>query len=189
MLDHLRGGHVASGYASTRIRGMGWQYVHVHLHPDVKEGQSPLTQRSEAYQLAMRALDQYRGTIVACRYCLSRVFPLPEAFPTVKASFHDAIARLVLAQPHLHVGITGENSKDPVLLHLNRLDLYKHIVWNCLMTPRLSSRRTSSACKPSSTPDIRIYQPSLTGESSYCTTSGPSLLTSCTFGTTRITTK
>ncbi|KAL7952217.1 hypothetical protein V8C34DRAFT_319235 [Trichoderma compactum] len=56
----------------------------------------------------------------------------PEALATLKARFHDAIAHVVLAQPHLHVGVVGENSKDPALVRLDRLDLGNHVEWKLL---------------------------------------------------------
>ncbi|KAF2268663.1 hypothetical protein CC78DRAFT_607827 [Lojkania enalia] len=88
-----------------------------------------LIQSSEAYQLAMHTLNQYRGTIVACRY-----FPLPilarsESLPTLKTQFCDALARVVLAQPHLQIGIIGENSKNPAFVRLDRLDLRNSVQW------------------------------------------------------------
>lgn len=54
----------------------------------------------------MRTLDRYRGTVIARRYCLP-----------------PSLARVVLAQPHLYVGIVGENSKDPAFVRLDRIDL------------------------------------------------------------------
>ncbi|ORX94552.1 hypothetical protein BCR34DRAFT_220725 [Clohesyomyces aquaticus] len=41
----------------------------------------------------------------------------------------NAIARIVLAQPHLHVGIVGETSKHPGFVRLERLDLRNHVQW------------------------------------------------------------
>jgi hypothetical protein len=63
---------------------------------------------SEGYHIAMQTLDQYRGTIIVCSYYPPPSLLLPETLPLLKASFHDAISRVVLAQPHLDVGIICE---------------------------------------------------------------------------------
>ncbi|KAF1963217.1 hypothetical protein CC80DRAFT_499477 [Byssothecium circinans] len=84
---------------------------------------------SEAYQLAMHTLDQYRGTIVACRYSLIPILARPESLATLKARFCVALSRVVLDQPHLQIGIIGENSKNPAFVCLDRLDLRNHIQW------------------------------------------------------------
>ena len=83
----------------------------------------------------MHTLDQYRGTIVACRYFPIPSLVRPESLETLKARFCDALARVVLAQPHLQVGITGENSKDPAFIRLDRLDLSNHVQWITMDDP------------------------------------------------------
>ncbi|KAF2789459.1 hypothetical protein K505DRAFT_352582 [Melanomma pulvis-pyrius CBS 109.77] len=77
----------------------------------------------------MHTLDQYRGTVVACRYCPPPSLARPETLVALKARFYDAIARVVLDQTHLQVGITGVNSKDPAFVRLDRLDLRNHVDW------------------------------------------------------------
>lgn len=84
---------------------------------------------SEAYQLAMHTLDQYRGTVVACRYCPPPTLTRPESLETLKGKFYDAIARVVLAQPVLQVGLTGENSNKPAFVRLDCLDIRNHVDW------------------------------------------------------------
>ncbi|KAI0200212.1 alcohol acetyltransferase-domain-containing protein [Astrocystis sublimbata] len=84
----------------------------------------------ESYQLAMHTLDQYRGTIVACRYSV----PAPHSgdernLGVLKNRVYDALARVVLAQPHLQVGVVGENSRYPAFVRLPHLDLSKHVSW------------------------------------------------------------
>jgi hypothetical protein len=88
-----------------------------------------LIQSSEAYQLAMHTHDQYRGTIVACRYFPLPILARPESLSALKVHFFDALARVVLAQPHLQTGITGENSKNSAFVRLDRLDLRDHVQW------------------------------------------------------------
>ena len=84
---------------------------------------------SEAYQLALHTLDQYRGTIVACRYCPPPSLTRPESLETLKGNFYDAIAQIVLAQPHMQTGLTGENTKNPAFVRLDSLDIRNHVDW------------------------------------------------------------
>ncbi|KAF2824482.1 hypothetical protein CC86DRAFT_408559 [Ophiobolus disseminans] len=95
-------------YAGKELRGMGCH---------------------EAYQLAMHTLDQYRGTIIACRYFPLPALVRPESLAVLKARFYDALSRVVLAQPHLQTGITGEDTKNPTFVGLERLDLRNHVQW------------------------------------------------------------
>jgi hypothetical protein len=73
----------------------------------------------------MHRLDQYRGTVVACRYHLSADLDLA----TLKSSIVNALARVVLDQPHLHVGITDDETRHPAFLRLGQLDLCDHLEW------------------------------------------------------------
>ncbi|KAK7911747.1 hypothetical protein PG985_014228 [Apiospora marii] len=77
----------------------------------------------------MQVLGQYRGTIVACRYCPPTHLTSPEATESLKARFYEAVVRVVLAQPHLQTGVVGETSKKPKFISLKRIDLCKHIDW------------------------------------------------------------
>lgn len=89
-------------------------------------------QSSEAYQTAMHTLDQYRGTVVACTYCLPPSLARPESLETLQSRFYDAVARVVLGQPHLQVGIADADSRNPVFVRLDRLDLRNHVDWKSL---------------------------------------------------------
>ncbi|POS68926.1 hypothetical protein DHEL01_v212679 [Diaporthe helianthi] len=105
---HALGHHGSDRDTNTRIRKMGGH---------------------EAYQLAMHTLDQYRGTVVACRYHMPPGLALPGKLEVLQGTFCDAVTRLVLSQPHLQVGITGENSKSPAFVRLEQLDLRNHVHW------------------------------------------------------------
>jgi hypothetical protein len=74
-------------------------------------------------------LDQYRGSVVACLYYPPLSLTRPESLETLKGIFYDAVARVVLAQPHLHVGLTGENSNNPAFVRLDCLDIRNHVDW------------------------------------------------------------
>ena len=84
---------------------------------------------SDSYHTAMRVLDQYRGTILACRYCPPAHLTGPETTESLKARFYEAVVRVVLAQPHMQTGIVGETSKKPKIIRLEKVDLCKHIDW------------------------------------------------------------
>ncbi|KAI0409847.1 alcohol acetyltransferase-domain-containing protein [Xylaria palmicola] len=77
----------------------------------------------------MHTLDQYRGTIVACRYSLPRSLASAGALTTLQSTFYNAVAHVVLAQPHLQTGLVGENSPDPVFVRLDQVDLSNHVYW------------------------------------------------------------
>jgi hypothetical protein len=77
----------------------------------------------------MHTLDQYRGTIVACRYFPQPMLARPESLATLQARFCGALTQVVLAQPHLQIGIIKENTKNPAFVRLNRLYLRDHVEW------------------------------------------------------------
>ncbi|PSN70883.1 hypothetical protein BS50DRAFT_659723 [Corynespora cassiicola Philippines] len=110
MGGYLSKGHVSSGHVNvgSRIRAMG---------------------SLEAYQTAMHTLDQYRGTVVACRYCPPPSLANMDSLVTLKSSLINALARVVLDHPYLHVGITGEHSRHPAFVRIGQLDLRDHVEW------------------------------------------------------------
>lgn len=77
----------------------------------------------------MHTLDQYRGTVVACSYRMPPGLARPGNLDVLQGMFYDAVARVVLSQPHLQVGITGQNSKSPAFVRLEQLDLRNHVDW------------------------------------------------------------
>jgi hypothetical protein len=74
----------------------------------------------------MHTLDQYRGTLVACRYCPPTDLT---SLDCLKSSVINALARVILDQPHMHVGITGEHSRHPAFVRLDQVDLRDHVEW------------------------------------------------------------
>ena len=84
---------------------------------------------SEAYQTAMHTLDQYRGTVVACRYCPPPPLAASDKLDVLKSTVVNALAKVVLDHPHLHVGIRGEETKNPAFVRLDQLDLRNHFEW------------------------------------------------------------
>ncbi|KAK8062998.1 hypothetical protein PG997_015095 [Apiospora hydei] len=82
---------------------------------------------NEAYQLAMYILDQYRGTILSCRY------EIPSRLASAEAQLEEAvkvaIVDTIMRHPMLQVGMTDATSKSPSWLQLDSLDLTQHIKW------------------------------------------------------------
>ena len=77
----------------------------------------------------MYALDQYRGTSVSCRYAI----PPNLIDPTQRTKLIDivntAISDNVLKHAVLQVGIANADTKRPIFVQLDSLDLRKHIDW------------------------------------------------------------
>lgn len=77
----------------------------------------------------MHTLDQYRGTIVTCRYHLPHYLLGVDSLTTLRDQFYESLARLVLAQPHLQLGYTDEYLRSPAFVRLDCLDLDQHVEW------------------------------------------------------------
>ena len=77
----------------------------------------------------MHTLDQYRGTIAVCRYLPPPHLTRWESQSILQARFSNALAKVVLAQPHLQVGIVGEGSRTPTFVCVDHLDLRNHVEW------------------------------------------------------------
>lgn len=80
----------------------------------------------------MYSLNQYRATNCFLPLLPPPALTRPEALPTLKAKFYDAVARVVLDQPHMRVGIIDEDAANPYFVRLFRLDLAKHIEWRTI---------------------------------------------------------
>ncbi|EFX03266.1 hypothetical protein CMQ_3195 [Grosmannia clavigera kw1407] len=76
-----------------------------------------------------------RVNIVGYRYKLPVRWRLPGLRNDLMATCEEAVARVVLRHPHMHVGITGEHTRNPHWVRLRELDLNNHINWT-LITPR-----------------------------------------------------
>ncbi|KAI0971343.1 hypothetical protein F4678DRAFT_479281 [Xylaria arbuscula] len=86
------------------------------------------------YNTARHSLGILRPVIVTCRYripaaCLRRQ----------SVSLHDAVenavARVVLGQALLGVGIAGEDTKDPAFVHLKKIDMLRMVEWKEIIVP------------------------------------------------------
>lgn len=84
---------------------------------------------SESYQLAMYLLDQYRGTVLSCRYAIPPRLAPSESRPELAKAVEVAVADTVMRHPMLRVGMTETTSKTPSWIQLDSLDLTQHINW------------------------------------------------------------
>jgi len=50
----------------------------------------------------------------------------------LKKTFYPALARVILRQPFMRVGIIGEATKTPCFVHVPSIDLYQHIRWDSI---------------------------------------------------------
>lgn len=77
----------------------------------------------------MYLLDQYRGTILSCRYAIpSRLAPA-ESRTQLEETVKVAVVDTILKHPMLQVGMMDATSKTPSWIQLQRLDLTQHIKW------------------------------------------------------------
>jgi hypothetical protein len=84
---------------------------------------------SESYQLAMYLLDQYRGTVLSCRYAIPPHLAPAQSRAQLEKTVEVAVAEVVLRHPMLQVGMTDTTSKAPSWIQLESLDLRNHIRW------------------------------------------------------------
>jgi len=84
---------------------------------------------SETYQLAMYLLDQYRGTILSCRYLIPPRL-VPAEFQTqLEEAVKVAVVDTIMRHPMLQVSMINTTSKTPSWIQLHSLDLKQHIKW------------------------------------------------------------
>lgn len=84
---------------------------------------------SEAYQLGMYLLDQYRGTSLSCRYAIPPRLAPVEARPQLEEAVKVAVVDTIMRHPMLQVGMTDATSKAPSWIQLQSLDLTQHLKW------------------------------------------------------------
>ncbi|CAI6335292.1 unnamed protein product [Periconia digitata] len=111
MSNRSNGSRATQTEVGSRVRGMGCH---------------------EKLQAALSSLDQYRGTVVACRYYLPSTLARPEDLATLKTKIYEAVARVVLSQGHLQLGVAGIDTKNPGFIRLGSIDLRNHVVWTSL---------------------------------------------------------
>ncbi|KAK7755138.1 Alcohol acetyltransferase [Diatrype stigma] len=88
-----------------------------------------LTISSEAFQQAMANRDEYRGTVLACRYAVPPELAGSDSSTQLMNVIESAVAQVVLRHPLLHVGIKRADTKLPVWVRLDSIDLGPLIEW------------------------------------------------------------
>ncbi|ROT41771.1 hypothetical protein SODALDRAFT_331555 [Sodiomyces alkalinus F11] len=82
--------------------------------------------KMEQYSTARHSLGLYFGVSVACRYAVPRrISKLDVLRPTIER----AVARVVLEQPYMRVGIIDEDTNYPAYVHIPSINLSRHIRW------------------------------------------------------------
>ncbi|KAL1603465.1 Alcohol acetyltransferase [Paraconiothyrium brasiliense] len=84
---------------------------------------------NEAYQLAMYILDQYRSTVLSCRYAVPPHLAPAESRSQLEELFKVAVVDTIMKHPMLQVGMIDASSKTPSWIQLQTLDLTQHIKW------------------------------------------------------------
>ena len=80
----------------------------------------------EAYHSSLHLLDYLRAVVIACRYSI----PEPLRHQTdaeLQRSLVLAVAQTVLRHPLLHVGLAREDSKEPLWVRVDTVDLACHV--------------------------------------------------------------
>lgn len=80
----------------------------------------------------MYVLDQYRGTSSSCRYDIPPRMAGPELLDELVRVVEAAIVDVVMEQPILQVGIKNADSKSPMWVQLESLNVRDHISWQFL---------------------------------------------------------
>ncbi|KAL2279670.1 hypothetical protein FJTKL_13219 [Diaporthe vaccinii] len=84
---------------------------------------------NESYQLAMYLLDQYRGTVLTCRYELPPRLASAESRPQLEEAVKLAVVDTIMRHPMMQVGMKDATSKSPSWIQLQSLDLTQHEKW------------------------------------------------------------
>jgi len=84
---------------------------------------------SETYQMAMFLLDQYRDTVLLCRYAIPPRLASAGSRTELDNVVKVAVVDTIMKHPMLQVGMINPTSKTPSWIQLPSLDLTQHIKW------------------------------------------------------------
>ncbi|KAJ8119389.1 hypothetical protein ONZ43_g3650 [Nemania bipapillata] len=131
-----------------------------------KQGAEPTVLRkfgiNETYQLAMYLLDQYRGTVLSCRYSIPARLATAESRDQVEQTVKAAVVDIILRHPMLQVGMKDATSKTPSWIQLESLDLKQHIQWRYITAQdhfEQTVQETFRVQLDDQFPDLSIKQP------------------------------
>lgn len=77
----------------------------------------------------MYLLDQYRGTVLSCRYAIPPRLSPVDSRTQLEEAVKVAVVDTVMRHPMLQVGMMNATSKAPSWIQLQSLDLTQHIKW------------------------------------------------------------
>lgn len=77
----------------------------------------------------MYLLDQYRGTVLSCRYEIPPRLAPEESRTQLEEVVKVAVVDTIMRHPMLRVGMMNATSKTPLWIQLQSLDLAEHIKW------------------------------------------------------------
>lgn len=77
----------------------------------------------------MYLLDQYRGTVLSCRYEIPPRLAPAELRAQLEDAFQVAVVDTIMRHPMLQVGMKDVTSKAPSWIQLQSLDFTRHIKW------------------------------------------------------------
>lgn len=77
----------------------------------------------------MYLLDQYRGTVLTCRYEIPPRLASAELRPQLEEAVKVAVVDTIMRHPMMQVGMKDATSKAPSWIQLQSLDLTQHIKW------------------------------------------------------------
>lgn len=78
----------------------------------------------------MYILDQYRGTVLACRYTIPQRLAPAESRTQLEEAVKVAVVGVIMRHPMLQVGMMDATSKTPSWIQLQNLDLTEHLTWH-----------------------------------------------------------
>lgn len=77
----------------------------------------------------MCLLDQYRGTVLSCRYEIPPRLAQEESRTQLEEAVKVAVVDTIMKHPMMQVGMIDATCKTPSWIQLQSLDLTKHIKW------------------------------------------------------------
>lgn len=80
----------------------------------------------------MYLIDQYRGTVLSCRYAVPPHLAPEESRTRLEKTVKIAVVDTITKHPMLQVGMVNSTSRIPSWIQLRSLDLTRHIKWHHL---------------------------------------------------------
>ncbi|KAI1430201.1 hypothetical protein F5Y12DRAFT_722488 [Xylaria sp. FL1777] len=96
------------------------------------------------YNTARHSLGILRAVIVTCRYRISAAYVRQQSL-SLRDAIENALAQVVLGQAMLGVGIAGEDTKEPVFVHLKTIDMRRMVEWQEIILPDTTSNTQTTA--------------------------------------------